>query len=179
MDEASAKKWRGFMLGVVVAGCAVLAVHTSARGDGSLIALGMTLVSAPVCVVAAVSMLRYRRHRGRAAWPAIIGAIVSFGIVLSVACTQWPLRVSFALSRKSLDGLATRVGAGEQVATPARAGFFTVREAEVSRRGVVCLWTNEFSTGRVGFVRRQPDGVPGNAWSNIWLNETWQFIEED
>src|SRR5205807_2528160 len=97
----------------------------------------------------------------------------------SVAFSQWPLRVSYALSRPSFDALAKHVRAGDPIYVPRRAGLFAIRKAEISYSGVICLWTTVNPGGNTGFVQCGPDHIPLNLWSSISLDNQWQFISED
>jgi hypothetical protein len=109
----------------------------------------------------------------------LVAPVVCLSIIISVAATHWPLRVTYVLSRDAFDSLAQRVRAGEHIATPVRAGFFTVRRAELSHHGIVCLWTYPHPAGSTGFVQCRRDYVPFNLWSLIRLDDRWQFISED
>ena len=109
------------------------------------------LLSAAVIVVGAI-LLGYRRHMRRSAAPVFGVSISALAVIISVAAGQWPLRVTYALSRGALDELAARVRRSERVATPVRAGLFNIRQAEISSRGIICLWTQPHSGGSTGLM---------------------------
>jgi hypothetical protein len=179
MDIGSAKKAHDVAFLVILGACPVVGVLLSARGFGLSVLLAVAIVFSPVPIVAGAEMFGYRRSKGRSVWPAIVCPVLSFAILVSVVITHWPLRVSFALSRETMDALAARVRAGERVATPMRVGLITIRETELSRRGVVCLWTNLSPSGHHGFVQCRREAMPSHPWSMIPLDNSWQFIEED
>ena len=54
-------------------------------------------------------------------------------VLLSIADTQWPVRLTVALSQPALDALADRVERGEKLQFPCRAGLFVIGRAEMSR----------------------------------------------
>ena len=75
--------------------------------------------------------------------------------------------------------LHQRVRTGEHIATPLRAGLFTIRSAYLSHDGIVCLWTHPHPGGSTGFVQCRRNYVPFNLWSIVRLDDRWQFISED
>ena len=105
--------------------------------------------------------------------------LICLAIVISVAATHWPLRVAYALSRGALDAVSLRVRAGERIAVPLRAGLFMIRRAEISHDGFACLWTDLHPTGYTGFMLCGPRKAPGRLWSQINLDDRWQFVSED
>ena len=165
---------------MVLLGLLALAqVFDSATGGEqvSVVLLAMVL-SAPAIIVGSL-LIGYRRHTQRRVLPALIASVLSLLIIISVAVTHWPLRVTYALSRGSFDALAKRIRAGELIATPLRVGLFRVQRAELSHHGIVCLWTQPHPDGSTGFVQCRRDYVPFNLWSLVKLDDHWQFISED
>jgi hypothetical protein len=164
---------------IVISGLLALAAvwHSATGGDRvSLVLLAVFLSAAAMITGPIVIRLHHRAQRMR---PALIVPILALAIIISVAVTEWPLRASYAWSRNSLDAIATRVRSGEGIATPLRAGLFKIRGAEISRSGIVCLWTHPHSGGSTGFVQTRADSMPFNLWSMVGLDERWQFISED
>ena len=158
---------------------AALVVWLSATGcEQSSMVLWCIVFSTPVFVVGSV-FVGWRRHTQRSVFTALSGSLACLALIASVAIWQWPLRVSYGSSRSGFDLLAQRVRAGEQLHMPQRVGLFTVRKAEVSRQGVVCLWTLPNPAGSTGFVHCGRDHVPFNLWSLVKLDDHWQFISED
>jgi hypothetical protein len=134
--------------------------QSATGGEWTGIALLAVALAGGIAVASGL-LAGYRRSTQRAAlstW--LVVPLVSAVILLSVAATDWPLRAGYTLSRDSLDAAAQRVGGGESPAMPLRCGTFSIQQAEVSRRGVVCLWTNLEPSGYTGFVQCPPDHVP-------------------
>jgi cytochrome c oxidase subunit IV len=154
-------------------------VLVSATGGERVSVVLLAVVLAAAAIVIGCMFVGYKRYTHRPVIPAIIAPVMCLLIICSVAMTHWPLRVAYALSRGSFDALARRVRAGEVVATPVHVGFFIIRRAELSRSDIVCLWTDPDPAGSTGFVQCRPDYVPFNLWSQIRLDDHWQFISED
>lgn len=158
---------------------AVAGVLDSATGgEQTGVVLSAIVLSAAAIIVGSL-LVGYRRHSQRHVLSALAVQIASLAILFSVAVTHWPLRTTYALSRGSFEAVAQRVRSGEQVTTPMRAGLFTIRRAEISHHGVVCLWTQPHPSGSTGFVQCRRDYVPFNLWSIVRLDNRWQFISED
>ena len=119
------------------------------------------------------------RFIGRPVFPVVLSVTVIFISLASVAVTQWPLRIAYSLSRSAFDAAAQSVRDGKELALPRRVGLFTIRKAEVSYSGIVCLWTRPAAGGNTGFVQCGRDHVPFNLWSMVKLDNGWQFISED
>jgi drug/metabolite transporter (DMT)-like permease len=146
--------------------------------DSVMVAILAILLSLAVMITGGILVVR-RRHvpqRLLSAGVAIGAALILVG---SVGAKNWPLRVGYEMSRDSFDAVAERVRKGEPVTAPMRVGFFTIERAELSGRGIVCLWTHVASGGNTGFVQCPPDHVPFNLWSIVRLDNRWQFISED
>jgi hypothetical protein len=158
---------------------ALAEILVSAAG-GEKVGVGLVAIflSANVAVVGLL-LMTYQRHTNRRTLSGCVLSLVTFAVIVSVAVTQWPLRVTYALSKSSFDALARRVQSGEQIKTPVNAGFFIVQRAELSRERIVCLWTEPNPGGNTGFVQCRPDYVPFNLWSMVRLDNYWQFIAED
>lgn len=153
-------------------------LDSATAGERMGVVLLAIVLSAPAILISSL-LIGYRRYTQRAMFPAFIAPVICLAIILSVATTHWPLRVTYALSRDAFDAVAERVRAGEQIVTPLRAGLFTIRRAELSHHGLVCLWTYPHPNGSMGFVQCRRDYVPFNLWSMIQLDDRWQFISED
>jgi hypothetical protein len=164
----------------IVLGLLALAaiLYSATGGEQSRVVLVAVVVCLAAIIVSCV-LVGYRCCSKRTVLPSLIAPLVCVFIITTVAVTYWPLRVTYTLSRDSFDSLAKRVRAGEVIATPVRAKFFTVRRAELSHQGIVCLWTYPDPAGSTGFVQCRRDDVPFNLWSLIRLDDRWQFISED
>lgn len=116
-----------------------------------------------------------RKHR------TMLTATACFAFLLTTALTQWPLSLAFRLSHPALERLAGRVAAGEK--PPAQwAGVFFVRQTEINRSGVVCLWLDLDPAGYTGFVHCPADSVDGKfapLWSKRSMDAHWQIVTED
>ena len=164
-----------------VALCCLLglaAVLVSATGGEKVAVVLLAIVLGMAIIIVGSLLIGYRRHTQRRVLSASIAPVVALGIIVSVAATHWPMRVSYAMSRSAFDAVAQRVRAGDHV-KPHRVGLFTIRRAEVYHNGVVCLWTGLNPSGCTGFVQCGPDYVPFNLWSMVRLDGRWQFISED
>jgi hypothetical protein len=153
-------------------------VHSATGGEQFSVVLLAIVLSAAAIIVSCL-LVGYRRYTKRPVLPGLIAPVACLAMMISVAVTYWPLRVTYALSRDAFDSIAERVRAGEPIAMPVRAGLFTVRTAELSHQGIVCLWTVPDPAGSTGFVQCRHDYVPFNLWSLIRLDDRWQFIAED
>jgi hypothetical protein len=139
----------------------------------------LAIVLSANVIVVGLLLIGYRRHTQRRVLPILVAPILSLVVIISVAATHWPLRIAYAWSRDSFDGVAQRIRSGEHVTTPLRAGLFTIQRAELSHHGIVCLWTQPNPGGSTGFVQCRRDYVPFNLWSMVRLDDRWQFISED
>ena len=153
-------------------------VYSATGGEPANVLLWAILLTW-ASLTAGALLISYRYDMYQRVLPTIAAALVILSLNLSVAATDWPLRASYAVSRGSLEAVAQRVRSGEQVTTPLRAGFFTVRRAEISRHGIVCLWTTPAPAGDTGFVQCPSDRVPFNLYAMVSLDDRWQFISED
>lgn len=163
------------LLGALV----VAGVLNSATGGERVGVVLLAIILSAAAIIVGSLFVGYRRYTRRRVLPALAVPTVSLAIIISVAATHWPLRAAYGLSRGSLDAVAQRTRSGEKVATTVRAGFFTIRRAELSQHGIVCLWTHPNPGGSTGFVQCHRDYVLFNLWSIIRLDDRWQFISED
>jgi hypothetical protein len=165
---------------IVGQGLSVLAlVWLSATATEKVALVGCGCAACGVIVVLAITWLRCADARGERLWPALSGAAVALAVVATVIATAWPLRLAYALSRPALQRLAVAVQAGQRPPADVRAGLFVIKQAELSRQGVVCLWTDLDPVGRTGFVQCRADSLPENRWSSIQLDEQWHLVSED
>ena len=104
--------------------------------------------------------------------------IAAIAILIIVAWTHFPFRLTFSFSKQALQILASRIRAGEHVSFPTRAGLFTVQHGGQRSDGSVYLWTNPHPSGPEGFVS-QYNGRSYNLWSELRLADDWHFICED
>lgn len=153
---------------------AVAEVLYSAIGGEQASVLVLAILLSGAAIVTGAVLIGQRGLR-----PALGATGLALGIILSVAVTHWPLRVTYACSRSALDAIAQRVKQGESIVTPLTAGLFTIERAKLSSHGIVCLWTAAGSDGNTGFVQCGPGHVPFNLWSMVVLDDRWQYIAED
>ena len=99
--------------------------------------------------------------------------------LISIATTNWPLRVAYSVSRPSFDRVASQIRAGEAITTPCFVGMFRIQKAEINYTNTVCLWTDDDLAGHTGFVQCSPVAPPFNLWGHTGLDDSWQFITED
>jgi len=158
---------------------AIAGILDSATGGEQVGVVLLAIVLSAAAIIVGSLLIGYRCHTQRRVLPALIASVLSLLIIISVAATDWPLRVTYALSRSSFDALAQRLRAGERAVAPMRAGLFRIRRAELSHHGIVCLWTHPDPGGSTGFVQCRRDYVPFNLWSIVKLDDGWQFISED
>ncbi len=126
-----------------------------------------------------LAVSRQRTHRRQ--WPVLLLLGCWIAVVLSAVLTAWPVRINYLVSRTGLDAIAARVQAGQRISVPVSAGMLTIRAAELSPKGVVCLWTDLNPGGRIGFVQcsAAEANIKFNLWSLVRLTPNWQFIAED
>ena len=170
-----------FLLGSVAGLLAALAVWLSATGTEQF---SMYIVSAAVGLIVLLLgsvWCGWQKVLGRPAYPVALGAIAILALLVSVSVKQWPLRITYSVSRSAFNATAQRVREGQKMTFPQRIGLFTIRKAEVSHTGVVCLWTRPAASGNTGFVQcnRESAPVSFNLWSMVKLDDGWQFISED
>lgn len=158
---------------------AVGSILHSATGGERVAVEFVGLIILAVALVISYLLVAHRRYTRRAVLPVLVVSLVCLSIIISVSQTHWPLRITYALSRDAFDDVAQRIRAGEHIATPVRAGLFTIRRIDASYRGIVCLWTHPHPGGSTGFVQCPRDDVPFNLWSIVRLDDRWQFISED
>lgn len=105
----------------------------------------------------------------------IIGASIVF--TLSVLTTHWPLRLSYALSKASLNRIAAQVTSGTKVSAPQSAAVFSVSQAH-SDLGLVCLWIDEDMGEPIGFVQGPPSQVEQRFanYEIIALGDDWSLV---
>ena len=153
-------------------------LHSATGGEPVGVVLLAIVLSAAAIIVGSL-LVGYRRRTRRRPMPALAALILSLAVIISVAATHWPLRVTYALSRASFDRVAQRLRNRERITTPLRAGFFTIQRAELSHHDIVCLWTRPQPGGSTGFIQCRHNYVPFNLWSMVRLHDRWQFISED
>ena len=163
-------------------GCITIAASAcwiSAAGyDDVIVFLGSIVLCVTAMVFTILAVLRRLRHHHSIVATVVVG-FVCISTVISVAVAQWPLRVSYAFAKRHLDTMADKMHAGDTLPMPHRAGLLLIQSAELSNRGIVCLWTRTHPNGNSGFVQCGPDNIPFNLWSVVKLDPVWQFISED
>jgi len=168
---------RLFIVGQTVAVAPV--VWLSATGTEKVVVFLFGCATGAVIVGLTVAWLSLEGTKRKPFWPPFTTAMFALAVVATVIVTAWPLRLSFVLSRPSLERLALAVHEGRRLAAPVRVGLFVVNQAEMSPRGVVCLWTGLAPSGRTGFVQSNANFMPLNLWSSIQLDEQWHLVAED
>ena len=158
---------------------AVAGILGSAGGIERVCVVLLAVVLSAATIIVGSLLIGYRRHTQRAVLTALTMPAICLAIIISVAATHWPLRLTYALSRDAFDAVAQRVRTGEHITTPVRVGLFSIRSAELSHHGIVCLWMHPHPGGSTGFVQCRRDYVPFNLWSIVRLDDRWQFIAED
>ena len=127
-----------------------------------------------VCVIAALSVVPFAQSRSH-----FYFGILTIGVLVSIAATNWPLRIAYAVSSSSLDRAAQQIRNGQTITTPCMVGVFRIANAELHYNNTICLWTDCDPSGKTGFVQCGPDNPPFNLWSHTRLSNSWQFISED
>jgi|ERR1051326_4811235 hypothetical protein len=158
---------------------AVAGILGSVGGIEQVGVVPLAIVLSAATIIVGSLLIGYRRHTGRAALPSLAVPVICLAVIISVAASHWPLRVTYVLSRNAFDAVAQRVRTGGHVATPLRAGLLTIRSVDLSHGGIVCLWTHPHPGGSTGFVQCRRDYVPFNLWSSVRLDDRWQFVSED
>lgn len=157
---------------LLIVGASVAPMERNSVILGGALACAVTFVI--TCVL--LGSTHSTKHRP---WLVLAGTAICLALIASVMTAHWPLVARYSLSRTSLDQLAQDVRAGQPFVGPKRVGLFIIVEAEMSQRGIVCLWVNANPKGKTGFVQCSPDYVPFNLWSMVSLDDRWQFISED
>src|SRR5688572_17942107 len=116
---------------------AVAGILGSAGGIEQVGVVLLAIVLSAATTIAGSLLIGYRRHTQRAALPALAAPVICLAVIISVAATHWPLRITYALSRDAFDAVALRVRTGEHITTPVRTGLFTIRSAKLSPAGIV------------------------------------------
>ena len=158
---------------------ALASILSSATGGERIDVLVLAFLLASAATIVGGLLIGYRRYTGRRVMPALVAPLACLALIVSVAVSNWPLRITVAAARDRFESLAQQLRAGEAVETPLRAGIFTIRGAELSEHGIVCLWTSPDPSGSKGFVQCGRDFVPFNLWSHTPLDGGWQLIAED
>lgn len=158
---------------------AATGVLQSALGGERSTVWALSLLLTLALVVVTAQLVADRVGSKRRVVPALVASVLTFAVIASVAVTHWPLRAAFAWARDSFDDLDRRLRAGERIDAPVHAGALTVRRAEISRQGLVCLWTCLDDSGRTGFVRAAPEGLPVHLWTWTRMDEDWHLVAED
>lgn len=99
-------------------------------------------------------------------------------LIALIGLTQFPLRLGFLASKKSLSLLARDVTAGKPQLFPARAGLYVIRSADVNDDGSVCLWTDTNPHRRIGFVCGDKVDFR-DLWSVQNLDCVWWYVVFD
>lgn len=157
----------------------VHAVYSATGGERVMVVL-TAIALGLATAFAGASLIDARRRAKRRFGFAAATTFGSLALLISTATTDWPLRVAYAYSRPQLEQLAQRVRDRGAIDRATSIGPFTIRRAELSSSGVVCLWTDYARHGNnVGFARWPDKDVPLNLWSQIDLSDEWHYVAED
>jgi hypothetical protein len=140
----------------------------------------VTLISAAICIIDFLLLTTLLAWNPTSRKPRVATG-VSLLVLLSIAFMQWPLRLSFAISRPALERMADQVAQGRNPAVPARIGLIVILRTEL-RGGTPCLWTADDPTGPTGFIRVTAESTfDGSqiAWSYCRLADGWRLFSED
>ena len=126
-----------------------------------LITFAMSIFMLPLVIMTLIPRVE-TRFRTR-----LIG-LASVALLLSVAFTDWPLRVSFAFHRPALEVHARKFLAGETVTTPTTFGLFTVIEVTYHQGNVGYQLTGGAGGGTFLVLKD-----PSNEF--VWINTNWEW----
>src|SRR5205085_8713712 len=82
---------------------AVAGILGSAGGVEQVGVVLLAIVLSAATIIVGSLLICYRRHTERAALPALAVPVICLGVIISVAASHWPLRVTYALSRNDFD----------------------------------------------------------------------------
>ena len=158
---------------------AILILIASADGVESMTLAFFGIIALPIVILLCLLLPR-RRDSQRWMLRNLIAVALFLAVFISVIWTSWPLRISYILAKPTMNKIAVKLEKGEKIKTPILIGVLIINKAELNRNGIPCLLT--WSDGDfVGFVKVKPDIVDSqfNLWSVIYLDNDWQFINED
>ncbi len=101
----------------------------------------------------------------------------SVALTISVLVTHWPLRLSYSLSKASLNRIAKQVTSGTKALSPQSASVFSVTRADVDN-GLVCLWIDEDMGEPIGFVQGSLNKIKARFpdYNIIVLDGNWCLV---
>src|SRR5262249_8869035 len=99
------------MLSVLALFAACVVLLSATGGERISVVLVAVVLAIPAIVIGCL-FVGYRRYTHRSTLLAVVAPLTLLLIICSVAVTDWPLRVAYAVSRGSFDSLAERVRAG-------------------------------------------------------------------
>jgi hypothetical protein len=170
---------------------AVVALGWTVADRAALYVFAFALVVAWALAASYLVKLASRHAPVRLQWSSrqLLVAVTCIAVIVSVLTRQWPFRLRFALSRSALEQATRRPELFGMNVSAQRAGLFTIRQAEVRTSGgqqYVCLWTDLGAMGYSGFVhlacnqtRDDFNLCDFNLWSELSLDDEWQFVVED
>ena len=126
-----------------------------------MLTFAMSLVMVPLVIMTLIPRVE-TRFRTR-----FIG-LASVALLLSVAFTDWPLRVSFEFHRHALEVHAGKFLAGETVTTPKSFGLFTVMKVKYHQGNVGYQLTGGGGGGTFLVLKD-----PSNEF--VWINTNWEW----
>ncbi len=149
------------LIGVVASAATVMSFLAFDPLIYKLITFAMGIVMVPLLIMTVIPRVE-TRFRTR-----LIG-LASIALLLSVAFTDWPLRVSFAFHRPGLEVHAEKFLAGETVTTPTTFGLFTVIEVK-NHQGNVGYQLTGGGWGGTFLVLKDPSN------DFVWINTNWEW----
>lgn len=149
------------MIGGVASAATVLSFLAFDPLIYKLITFAMSVLMLPLVIMTLIPRVE-TRFRTR-----LIG-LASVALLLSVAFTDWPLRVSFAFHRPALEVHARKFLAGETVTTPTTFGLFTVIEVTYHQGNVGYQLTGGAGGGTFLVLKD-----PSNEF--VWINTNWEW----
>ena len=150
-----------------------------------LLSLLVTFVLLVLLMIQASAIMGRALYTARRFWPDFVACVCIGALIVSAACTSWPMRLLFHASRDRLEALATRVDAGQTIDVPVWAGAFRIARTEIRTPGWgggTCLWVVSSSGNPTGFIRADNTigwGPGANVNRRIRLSEHWYYVSED
>jgi hypothetical protein len=139
--------------------------------------IGLVVVASVVSVIA-IALLGLIRCLDKFSYVYLVAATLVALFISSIGLTHWPLRVTFAMARKQLDGIADRRCGGSSYDLFERAGVFTISSAVGDDSGA-CRLPTVRSYSQVEFVRLRGDANIDqlDTVSQLKLADDWYFVE--
>lgn len=149
-----------------------------------LLAVFTTPIALVTLVAGIVAWTRWKDTPHR--WLTLGGLLCCPVLAATIVFTNWPMKLSFALSKPALDRFADAVAEHRSPTLPKRVGAYVIHAVETrpvtqGTNGLtVCLWMLPRERQHVGFVR-SPAGVTPefNPWTHSRMDVHWHYFGED